>query len=73
MGGLPLKVARYETDYRQVDHAQYFSLQDIRPSVIAAKFDQHNIDAYDFAAHANSDTRHKHYDRWKVKKAGAAE
>ena len=68
-----LKVAKYEADYRLADHAQYFSLQDIRPATITAKFDQRNVDAYDFAAHANPSTTHKHYDRRKVKKAGATE
>ncbi|WP_219116981.1 hypothetical protein [Janthinobacterium sp. UMAB-56] len=68
-----LKVAKYEAGYRLADHAQYFSLQDIRPAAITAKFDQRNVDAYDFAAHANPSTTHKHYDRRKIKKAGATE
>ncbi|MGX9715073.1 hypothetical protein ACWYXJ_12540 [Janthinobacterium lividum] len=68
-----LKVAKYEADYRLADHAQYFSLQDIRPATITAKFDQRNINAYDFAAHANPSNTHKHYNRRKVKKAGATE
>ena len=68
-----LKVAKYEADYRLADHTQYFSLQDIRPAAITAKFDQRNVYAYDFAAHANPSTTHMHDDRRKIKKTGATE
>ena len=68
-----LKVAKYEADYRLADHAQYFSLQDIRPAAITTKLSNRNADAYDFAAHSNPSTTHRHYDRRKIKKAGATE
>lgn len=68
-----LKVAKYEADYRLADHAQYFSLQDIRPAAITTKLNNRNADAYDFAAHSNPSTTHKHYHRRKIKKAGATE
>jgi len=64
-------VTKYECDYRLAEHAQYFSLQNIQLAAIPAKFDQRNVDAYDFAAHANPSTTHKHYDRRKIKKTGA--
>jgi integrase len=54
-------------------HAAYFSLLDIRPTAISAKLDNRDDDAYDFAAHANPSTTHRHYDRRKAKAARATE
>ncbi|SSW67222.1 hypothetical protein AVE30378_02511 [Achromobacter veterisilvae] len=55
------------------DHALYFALQDIRPAAITRKLAQRAPDAYDFAAHANPETTHRHYDRRTVKRADATE
>ncbi|SIT43772.1 conserved hypothetical protein [Paraburkholderia piptadeniae] len=55
------------------DHAEYFALSDIRPTAITAKLSNRDDDAYDFAAHANPSTTHRHYDRRKVKVAKATE
>ncbi|KVT58334.1 hypothetical protein [Burkholderia ubonensis] len=54
-------------------HPDYFSLQDIRPAAITTKLTNRNADAYDFAAHSNPSTTHRHYDRRKVKAANATE
>ncbi|WP_175958424.1 hypothetical protein [Burkholderia sp. BCC0405] len=54
-------------------HADYFSLQDIRPAAITTKLTNRDSDAYDFAAHSNPGTTHRHYDRRKVKAASATE
>ncbi|KDB08789.1 integrase family protein [Burkholderia sp. lig30] len=54
-------------------HPDYFSLQDIRPAAITTKLANRDADAYDFAAHANPGTTHRHYDRRKVKAADATE
>lgn len=54
-------------------HAEYFALQDIRPAAISAKLQSRAADSYDFAAHANPATTHKHYDRRRVKRASATE
>ncbi|EHK65927.1 hypothetical protein KYC_12398 [Achromobacter arsenitoxydans SY8] len=51
----------------------YFNLQHIRPAAITTKIANRNEDAYDFAAHANPATTHKHCDRRVVKKASATE
>jgi hypothetical protein len=56
-----------------VEHPMYFSLLDIRPAAITKKAEQRAADLYDFAAHANPATTHRHYDRRKVKKASATE
>lgn len=56
-----------------VDHPAYFALSDVRPAAITAKLENRDVDAYDFAAHANPATTHKHYDRRKVKRAAATE
>jgi len=56
-----------------VDHPAYFALSDVRPAAITAKLDNRDADAYDFAAHANPATTHKHYDRRKIKRAAATE
>jgi integrase len=56
-----------------VGHPLYFSLLDIRPAAITTKIEQRKADAYDFAAHANPSTTHKHYDRRKIKRASATE
>lgn len=56
-----------------VEHAQYFSLLDVRPAAITSKISKRSADMYDFAAHANPATTHRHYDRRKVKKASATE
>lgn len=55
------------------NHPAYFSMLDIRPTAITAKLDQGDDDAYDFAAHSNPATTHRHYDRRKVKAARATE
>ncbi|VVE11983.1 phage-related integrase [Pandoraea capi] len=54
-------------------HPDYFALLDIRPAAITAKLEQRSADSYDFAAHANPSTTHKHYDRRLVKRATATE
>ncbi|WP_353191829.1 hypothetical protein [Pandoraea pnomenusa] len=54
-------------------HGGYFALQDIRPAAISAKLQSSAADSYDFAAHANPATTHKHYDRRRVKRASATE
>ena len=56
-----------------VKHSLYFSLLDIRPAAITTKLRNRTADAYDFAAHANPATTHRHYDRRKEKKASATE
>lgn len=59
--------------YSIADHPEYFALSDIRPAAITTKLDRRSEDAYDFAAHANPATTHRHYDRRKVKRASATE
>lgn len=54
-------------------HRLYFNLQHIRPAAITMKIVNRDEDAYDFAAHANPATTHKHYDRRVVKRATATE
>ncbi|WP_186151880.1 hypothetical protein [Burkholderia gladioli] len=54
-------------------HPDYFALSDIRPAAITTKLANRDADAYDFAAHANPSTTHRHYDRRKVKAAAATE
>lgn len=54
-----------------VAHPEYFSLQDIRPASITEKFERRTADVYDFAAHANPATTHRHYDRRRVNSAKA--
>lgn len=54
-------------------HPMYFSLLDVRPTAITKKIEQRSADAYDFAAHANPSTTHQHYDRRRIKRAGATE
>ncbi len=66
-------MAKYVSDYTLVEHEAYFALQDVRPAAITTKLRQRSADAYDFAAHANPATTHKHYDRRKEKKASATE
>ncbi|MDB5822237.1 MAG: hypothetical protein JWR21_941 [Herminiimonas sp.] len=56
-----------------VKHPDYFSLLDVRPAAITTKLRKRDADAYDFAAHANPATTHRHYDRRKEKKASATE
>jgi integrase len=56
-----------------VEHPLYFSLLDIRPAAITKKIADRSADMYDFAAHANPSTTHRHYDRRKVKRASATE
>ncbi|WP_321953161.1 hypothetical protein [Paraburkholderia bannensis] len=62
-----------EVKLKLVDHPAYFALSDVRPAAITAKLESRDVDAYDFAAHANPATTHKHYDRRKVKRASATE
>jgi integrase len=62
-----------DVELKLVDHPSYFALSDVRPAAITAKLDARDADAYDFAAHANPSTTHKHYDRRKVKRASATE
>jgi hypothetical protein len=66
------EMARFQ-GYRVTEHPMYFSLMDIRPAAITAKLDQGAADTYNFAAHANPATTHRHYDRRRVKKASATE
>lgn len=54
-------------------HSEYFAPLDIRPAAITTKLDKRSADAYDFAAHANPATTHRHYDRRKVRRASATE
>ncbi|WP_124478368.1 hypothetical protein [Burkholderia ubonensis] len=54
-------------------HPDYFSMQDVRPAAITMKLENRSADAYDFAAHSNSSTTHRHYDRRMVKSADATE
>lgn len=56
-----------------VEHPLYFSLLDIRPAAITAKMEKRSADMYDFAAHANPATTFKHYDRRRIRRAGATE
>lgn len=60
-------------EYSIADHPEYFSTMDIRPAAITSKLERRSADAYDFAAHANPATTHRHYDRRKVKRAAATE
>jgi len=66
------KLAKYE-GYKITEHPAYFALQDVRPAAITTKLRNRTADAYDFAAHANPATTHKHYDRRTEKKARATE
>ncbi|MFZ6655862.1 hypothetical protein [Undibacterium sp. TJN19] len=60
-------------DFSITGHLQYFSLQNVRPAAITTKLRNRDADAYDFAAHANPSTTHKHYDHRTAKKAKATE
>lgn len=59
--------------YKITSHPDYFSVQNIRPSAITAKLQNRDADAYDFAAHKNPATTHKHYDNRMEKRAKATE
>jgi hypothetical protein len=59
--------------YKITTHQDYFALQDIRPAAITTKLKNRDADAYDFAAHKNQATTHKHYDNRMEKKARATE
>jgi hypothetical protein len=61
------------TEKTLTKHPEYFAQMDIRPAAITTKLSNREADAYDFAAHANPSTTHRHYDRRKVKKARATE
>ncbi|WP_155301357.1 hypothetical protein [Cupriavidus necator] len=63
----------WTSGYSIAEHEAYFSTLDIRPAAITTKLEQRSADAYDFAAHANPSTTHRHYDRRKVKRAAATE
>ncbi len=67
------KMPKFEPSIKLVEHQDYFSLQDVRPAAITTKLRNREADAYDFAAHANPSTTHKHYDRRKEKKASPTE
>lgn len=54
-------------------HSLYFALNDGRPTAITTKMERRDEDVYDFAAHANPATTHKHYDRRRERKAAATE
>lgn len=54
-------------------HPMYFTLSDVRPAAITQKLADRSADAYDFAAHANPSTTHRHYDRRSEKRAAATE
>ena len=60
-------------DLQLTRHPAYFAISDIRPTAITAKLENRDDDAYDFAAHSNPGTTHRHYDRRKVKAAKATE
>jgi hypothetical protein len=60
-------------EFNLVDHPLYFALQDVRPAAITSKLRARHEDAYDFAAHANPSTTHRHYDRRTEKRARATE
>jgi hypothetical protein len=60
-------------EFNLVDHPLYFALQDVRPAAITSKLRSRHVDAYDFAAHANPSTTHRHYDRRTEKRAKATE
>jgi hypothetical protein len=59
--------------YPLVEHPMYFALSDTRPAAITKKLSTRADDAYDFAAHANPATTHRHYDRRIEKRAKATE
>jgi hypothetical protein len=67
------RAARPDLTFRLVEHPSYFSLQDDRPAAITTKLRTRQADAYDFAAHVNPSTTHKHYDRRNEKRAKATE
>lgn len=62
-----------ESSFTITKHNMYFALSDIRPAAITTKLRNRDVDAYDFAAHANPATTHKHYDRRQEKRAKATE
>ncbi len=66
-------VEKFEPGLKLIEHSAYFTLSDVRPAAITTKLRNRSADAYDFAAHANPSTTHKHYDRRKEKKASATE
>ncbi|HBZ06062.1 MAG TPA: hypothetical protein DEP03_06615 [Massilia sp.] len=59
--------------YKITEHPEYFALSDVRPAAITTKLRNRNEDAYDFAAHANPATTHRHYDRRMERRAKATE
>lgn len=67
------KVLERFKGYKITEHPMYFSLMDVRPAAITAKLQKGASDTYNFAAHANPATTHRHYDRRKVKSADATE
>ncbi|MFZ6681296.1 hypothetical protein [Undibacterium sp. Tian12W] len=60
-------------EFKITEHPKYFSLQSVRPAAITTKLSKRAADAYDFAAHVNPSTTHKHYDHRTAKKAKATE
>jgi site-specific recombinase XerD len=56
-----------------IQHPMYFALSDTRPAAITQKLNDRANDAYDFAAHANPATTHRHYDRRIERRAKATE
>lgn len=59
--------------YKVTEHPAYFALSDVRPAAITTKLRNRSEDAYDFAAHANPATTHRHYDRRTERRAKATE
>jgi hypothetical protein len=59
--------------YKITKHPEYFALTDIRPAAITTKLRNRSEDAYDFVAHANLATTHRHYDRRMERRAKATE
>jgi site-specific recombinase XerD len=59
--------------YKITEHPEYFALSDVRPAAITTKLRNRSEDAYDFAAHANPATTHRHYDRRMERRAKATE
>ncbi len=55
----------------QAREALYFTLGDGCTTAITKKLERRDGDVYDFAAHTNPTTTHRHYDHRQVKKAAA--
>lgn len=67
------EIGKFESTYTLTESEHYFALSDVRPAGITTKLRNRDADSYDFAAHANPATTHRHYDRRKVKVASPTE